>query len=88
MQQVIVYRNPLEAAMWNALGNDGAFLLFGIIILLAALWVVTYLAVDWFRMRVLRSTTYYGRSRTAEAWVASLVTIAAAAGLHLYNIHG
>lgn len=37
MTEIIVYRNPLEAAMWNAIGNGS---LFPIIVAIVAFFVV------------------------------------------------
>lgn len=45
MQTVIVYRNPLEAAFWETMMNGG-FFVFGAVVLIAVLGVMTYLGID------------------------------------------
>lgn len=84
-QSIIVYRNPLEQTLWEGLMDGSLFGLIIALIGLAALWVGTYQATDWVRRKT-GATTYYGRKRNVELWVANIVTVVALILLHLWNI--
>lgn len=79
MQEVIVYRSPMEAALWHAADNGGAAL-FVVVIVLALVWAVAYCAAAKFVEVYGTRTYFYSRRNGYEltfAWVVTLATAAA-----------
>jgi hypothetical protein len=90
MTEIIVYRTPLEAAIWHSF-MDGGAIVWLVIMALGLLWAGTYVGYE----RLVRSYAMYRHQPVWKArprwvpgpgWTATLVTVAAAIAIHLYNI--
>ena len=93
MQSVIVYRNPLEAMIWESMMNGGA-LVFIIVMGIALLGVATYAGIERLHHNAYRKWRY---SQRPYGFVATLyihngkisiaVSVLAALALHLWYLH-
>lgn len=94
MQSVIVYRNPLEAAIWESLMNGG-FIIVAAFIVAALIGVAVYAQIERLHHRAYRSWQWSSKKYGA---IATLYLhngkISIAAGLlalfamHLWNMYG
>lgn len=86
MQEVIIYRNPLEAAFWHSMSSGEGLVVFATIIGLGILWTFTYVATEWLTVRTAhlagrimqrhyRLQNYRG---TIALWMANIITAMAA----------
>lgn len=87
MTEIIAYRNPLEAAIWNAMANGGVVVFF-VVLLLGALWVTTYIAVEYMTTRpsTMQVIATRGRRLLTPGRVATVVTLIAITAIHWYNL--
>ena len=82
MQEIIVYRNPLEAAFWNSMSNGGA-LIFLIVLMIGVFWVFVYLLTE----KNARAFNKGMRDTYSICmWVSNLSTAALVAFLHFSYI--
>lgn len=79
MQEIIVYRNPMEAAFWNSMSNGGAPIFFTAI-LLGIFWAVVYtIAEKLYDRLTIRSDREIGRY---AMWTSNILTFSVAVFLH------
>lgn len=82
MQEVIVYRNPLEAAIWHALSQGNGLLVFISVIFLGFVWAFAYVIIDKLMLIYSRHyrrgpfTTRYGQTPWVEYTLATAITVA------------
>lgn len=74
VQRVIVYRNPLEAALWE---NDALWPTFGGIVVAIAVTLMVLWVLDWFHRRVHRLPFNH-------TWVAIIVAACSLFGTFKY----
>ena len=84
MQEIIVYRNPVEAAMWNVLSTGSGLTIFLAVIGLGFMWVFLYGKLE----EPMRKKFGYFVGTKYATWVCNLIVAITAVGLHFYNIYG
>lgn len=61
MQEIIVYRNPVEAAFWNGASDYGFLIIAWMVLTVACIWAVSFLHDKFVPYRYRRRTDrYYG----------------------------
>jgi len=82
MQEIIIYRNPAEAAFWNSMSNGGA-VVFLAVIALGIFWALAYSLTEKVA-KVFNKNRF--ESTSICMWVSNLSTAALAAFLHFSYI--
>jgi hypothetical protein len=96
MQSIVVYRNPLEAAIWEGLmGGGWMFIVVLIVATLAGVWVYTAIEASYRRHR---HTYTFSSKKTPNTWfytvyrhngkIATAVTIGLLILAHVANMRG
>ena len=94
MQSVIVYRNPLEAAIWESLMGGGGVVFFAVL-LIGLVGVLTYVGIEKMHARAYRRWRATGRPYRCIATlylhvgkISIGVSLLTAAVMHYWYVYG
>ena len=84
-----MYRNPLEAAVWQSLMSPDGGAIFLAVIALGVMWALTYVLLEKAWMAYARNCVHYpnrpGWIRNLT-WTTSGIILLVAVALHLWNL--